>query len=175
MEDARGNEIAFFSRPGSWDAFTGEVRPSLSTVTMGERVITQSGGYIFPANYHSVYTFSDGTRWYAPRVLFHVTGQPDRSRPAAAGHHEEMALLHHMLGLIHENRTTGNYIRTVFFMSVVLMIGLLYLFFPKAMWRLRTWMYVRDGEPTDFFRGVSFVIGIIFIIAAFIALIAALS
>jgi len=51
---------------------------------------------------------------------------------------------------------------------------LLAMFYPSAMWRMRTFLYVRDGEPTDFYIFMSFISGIVLVVAAFITIFAIL-
>ena len=84
----------------------------------------------------------------------------------------ERALMRQMLAYHAEGRTIWRYIIISLLLTNLLMLfGLFTLIFPKIRWEMQTFMYVRDGEPTDFYYFTTFVCGIIFICGSFIILI----
>ena len=159
MVDSNGNNAVLTILDGmSWQWMTVSATYQNRTVT---REATRTG-------FETVYTFSDGTRWYTQFVRVSFGDGSDNLPPISEGNRAERDLLRHMVNYHINYTTVGTYVLLTLAMMLVILIGMLNVFFPSAMWRLRTFMYVRDGEPTDFYIVMSFICGVILVISAFI-------
>lgn len=54
----------------------------------------------------------------------------------------------------------------IFYVVILFVVGILAAFKPELMWKIDHFLSVKEGEPTDFYLGVSRFIGIVFVIVS---------
>ena len=74
-----------------------------------------------------------------------------------------------------EGSGQGNVLWALFKAHFIMLFGLIGGFFPYESWRRGNSLYVRGGEPTNFYYGMSFICSVFFIGLAFLYLFASIA
>ena len=120
-----------------------------------------------------VYVFSDGFTWTGqPMDLVIINGEMIAVHtPESELHQEERDLMIRIQDYYFGYIAAGEYIIYAFWGLVILLLGLALFFYPEVFWELRTFLSVRNGEPTDIAIFLEKTIGVILVSMVYIGLI----
>ncbi len=150
MSDDAGNllEFAPLSEP---DPMPGYPNGSYS-ISYAGREMSVSLSYAEGTDY----TFSDGTRHNEPVIQVYANGiDPYAGYGLSEAHKAEMVLINELISYYADYRGAGIYVGIALLCCVFLLMAHLSFFYSEALWKLRHFMTVEGGEPTDFYLVMS--------------------